>query len=86
MWQIWSNGKYKSIEHRAVTNDTSARLSYASFVTPAEDVEVEPLPHMVDSQGFLQMYKKVIYGEYMRESIKRKLEGKAHIEMAKIGS
>ncbi|KAF3449159.1 hypothetical protein FNV43_RR09887 [Rhamnella rubrinervis] len=82
--EIWSNGKYRSIEHRAVTNDTYTRLSYASFMAPSDDVEVEPLDHMADSQGSFQMYKKVIYGEYLRESMKRRMEGKAYTEMAKI--
>ncbi|KAF9674707.1 hypothetical protein SADUNF_Sadunf10G0154900 [Salix dunnii] len=36
----WSNGVYKSIEHRAVTNVTAARMSVATFVIPDDDVEL----------------------------------------------
>ncbi|PON33603.1 Oxoglutarate/iron-dependent dioxygenase [Parasponia andersonii] len=48
---ILSNGKYKSIEHRAVTNKTNARLSHAVFVVPHDEVEIEPLGHFIESHG-----------------------------------
>ncbi|XP_031276817.1 protein SRG1-like [Pistacia vera] len=80
--EILSNGKYKSIEHRAVTNQNNSRISYASFLIPQDDVEIEPLAHLVGSQRL--MYKQVVYGEYARSSMQRKMEGKAHTEIAKI--
>ncbi|VVA28722.1 Hypothetical predicted protein [Prunus dulcis] len=84
--EIWSNGKYKSIEHRAVTTESRARLSYATFLFPHDDVEVAPFDHMVESPGSLRMYKKVRYGDYLRQSLKRKMEGKAHTDAAKTAS
>ncbi|KAJ0027586.1 hypothetical protein Pint_35390 [Pistacia integerrima] len=80
--EIWSNGKYKSVEHRAVTNQKKARISHASFIIPHDDVEIEPLDHLVGSQKLI--YQKVRYGDYLRSSMKRKMDGKAHTEMAKI--
>ncbi|PON90836.1 Oxoglutarate/iron-dependent dioxygenase [Trema orientale] len=79
---ILSNGKYKSIEHRAVTNESKIRLSFASFFIPLDEVEIEPLNHLIDSDS-LPMYKKVKYGDYMRQSMKMKHDGKAHTRMAK---
>ncbi|CAB4284549.1 unnamed protein product [Prunus armeniaca] len=81
--EIWSNGKYKSIEHRAVANEGKLRISYASFLFPHVDVEVGPFDHMVESS---RMYKKVKYGDYLTTALKNKLKGKAHTEMAKTGS
>ncbi|KDO52355.1 hypothetical protein CISIN_1g048015mg, partial [Citrus sinensis] len=49
---ILSNGKFKSIEHRAVKRP-------------------------------LSMYKKIKYGDYLRNSSKRRMERKAHTEMVK---
>ncbi|KAL9315450.1 hypothetical protein ACSQ67_016451 [Phaseolus vulgaris] len=49
--EILTNGKYKSIEHRAVTNKNKKRLSYALFVCPNGDAEVEPLDHVIDAQN-----------------------------------
>ncbi|KAM7464045.1 hypothetical protein LguiA_032166 [Lonicera macranthoides] len=56
--QIWSNVKYNSIQHRAVTNENKCRLSFASFIVPHDDVEVEPFAHIVESHGSKRIYKK----------------------------
>ncbi|KAE8099353.1 hypothetical protein FH972_017342 [Carpinus fangiana] len=83
--EIWSNGRYKSFEHRAVTNENMARISYASFIIPHDDVEVEPFDHISDGgRSCTRMYKKVRFGDYLRQSIRRKMEGKAHTDFAKI--
>ncbi|MBA0872539.1 hypothetical protein Goshw_015801 [Gossypium schwendimanii] len=84
VFEIWSNGKYKSVEHRAVANYNKARISYASFLFPHDEVEIGPLSHMVDSKTKQQLFKKVRYGEYLRSSMNKKMEGKAHTQMAKI--
>ncbi|KAF9612762.1 hypothetical protein IFM89_003772 [Coptis chinensis] len=75
---IWSNGKYKSIEHRAVTNKNKARISFASFITPNQEIEIEPLDQMVNYQHPVKFYKKIKYGDYLRGSLKEKMKGKAH--------
>ncbi|XP_027173280.1 protein SRG1-like [Coffea eugenioides] len=82
--QIWSNGTYRSIEHRAVTNKNKARISFATFLSPQDDVEIEPLDTMMDSHGSLRKYKKVIFGDYIRKFFKAKLEGKSRFEMEKM--
>ncbi|KAF7845466.1 protein SRG1-like [Senna tora] len=81
--EIRSNGKYKSVEHRAMTNKKKERCSYASFIVPVDDVVVEPLEQMVNAERH-KMYREVRYGDYMRQAFKQKMEGKAHIDFAKI--
>lgn len=81
--EILSNGKYKSVEHRAVTNKNKRRTSHASFLSPRDDVEVEPFDHMIDAEN-TKVYQKVKFGDYLRQSMKRKMEGKTHIDVAKI--
>ncbi|KAJ1402615.1 Oxoglutarate/iron-dependent dioxygenase [Sesbania bispinosa] len=78
--EIWSNGKYKSVEHRAVANKNKARTSHASFLFPSGDIEVEPFDHMIDAQN-PKSYKKIRYGDYLRQSIMRKMEGKSHLDV-----
>nr|XP_017184486.2 flavonol synthase/flavanone 3-hydroxylase-like [Malus domestica] len=82
--EIWSNGKYKSIEHRAATTEGQARLSYATFLIPHDDVEIEPFDHMMDCPRSVWKYKKVRCGDDLRESLKMKMNGKAHTQVAKI--
>ncbi|KAK2968528.1 hypothetical protein RJ640_009373 [Escallonia rubra] len=45
----WSNGVYRSIEHRAVTNDRKARISVATFVFPENEAELGPSETMVEN-------------------------------------
>ncbi|KAM2954473.1 hypothetical protein FF1_032745 [Malus domestica] len=81
--EIWSNGKYKSIEHRAVANERKARISYASFICPHFDVEIGPLDQMVDTS---RMYKKIKYGGYLMTSLSGDYRGKGHTEITKTES
>ncbi|KAK7395259.1 hypothetical protein VNO78_15810 [Psophocarpus tetragonolobus] len=81
--EILSNAKYKSIEHRAVTNKNKGRISCALFFCPHDDVEIEPLDHMIDYHN-PKLYQKVRFGDYLRQSMKRKMEGKTHIDMARM--
>ncbi|KAH1241868.1 S-norcoclaurine synthase 1 [Glycine max] len=80
--EMWSNGKYKSVEHRAVTKK-KRRISYALFFCPQHDVEVEPLDHMIDAQN-PKLYQKVRFGDYLRQSVQSKLEGKTHLNVVRI--
>ncbi|KAF5737179.1 Pathogenesis-related thaumatin superfamily protein [Tripterygium wilfordii] len=61
---IRSSGKYKSIEHRAVTNKSKARISYATFFFPHDAVEIEPLAQMESSKSSHKMYKRIKYGDH----------------------
>ncbi|XP_020266009.1 codeine O-demethylase-like [Asparagus officinalis] len=46
--EAWSNGIYKSIEHRAITSNKKARMSLATSVIANEVVEIGPLQEMVE--------------------------------------
>ncbi|CAL1397743.1 unnamed protein product [Linum trigynum] len=41
LFQAWSNGAYKSVEHRVVTNPNVERFSTAYFFCPSYDTEIE---------------------------------------------
>ncbi|KAI4299548.1 hypothetical protein L6164_032995 [Bauhinia variegata] len=72
--EFWSNGAYKSIEHRAVTNATKARISIAIFVMPDEQAEIGPVETMVRDQPVL--YKRFKYIDYLRRYFDKELDGK----------
>ena len=75
---------YKSIEHRAITNEKKARISIAAFAFPDEELEIGPVDSMVDDHHRPRMYQKVKYVDYMRQVLARKMEGKAHTDLVKI--
>ncbi|XP_004305192.1 PREDICTED: protein SRG1-like [Fragaria vesca subsp. vesca] len=87
--QIRKGGEWVSVEPIPdalvvnVGDVLEERLSYASFLFPHFDVEIKPVYDIAVSD---LTYKKVRYGDYLRQSMKMKHEGKAHTEMAKIRS
>nr|GMC63710.1 protein SRG1 [Ipomoea batatas] len=80
----WSNGVYKSIEHRAVTNQTKARISIAAFVIPEDQVDIGPVETMVDDNLLSRKYKSVKYIDFIRYNLARKMDGKSHTDYLKL--
>jgi len=48
--QVVSNGRFRSVEHRAVTNASTARISIPTFYGPSNDAFIAPAPSMVDEE------------------------------------
>ncbi|KAK8568690.1 hypothetical protein V6N12_007234 [Hibiscus sabdariffa] len=65
LMQIVSNGKFKSVLHRAVVNNTCHRVSTAFFLGPPSDAEVSPLRKLVDSTH-PPLYQPVTGNEYVQ--------------------
>ncbi|XP_077218955.1 protein LATERAL BRANCHING OXIDOREDUCTASE 1-like [Tasmannia lanceolata] len=81
--EVLTNGKYKSIEHRAVTNKDVDRLSIVTFYAPRYDLELGPLPELVD-ETHPPMYRRYNHGEYSRHYVTNKLKGKKSLDYCKI--
>ncbi|CAH2056664.1 unnamed protein product [Thlaspi arvense] len=63
--QVASNGKYKSVWHKAVVNSTATRISIAvDYGHPLEKIVVPALV-LVDSEGRPPVFKPMLYKEYM---------------------
>ncbi|PSR93124.1 hypothetical protein CEY00_Acc27734 [Actinidia chinensis var. chinensis] len=82
----WSNGMYKSIEHRAVTNAMKPRISVATFVIPAEEAEIGPLEPVLQNSCSPKMYKNVKYVDYLRYTLGGKMDGKSSLQLLKLES
>jgi len=76
--EVMTNGKYKSVEHRAVTNQERARLSIANFYNAGVDAEVAPAAKLVDEHNPC-LYRKFIQKDYIRYHLSRELKGKRHL-------
>ncbi|XP_068660580.1 protein LATERAL BRANCHING OXIDOREDUCTASE 1 [Aristolochia californica] len=81
--EVLTNGRYKSVEHRAVTNKDKDRLSIVTFYAPSYEIELGPLTEFVNKKHPC-MYRRYNHGEYSRHYINTKLEGKRSLEFAKI--
>eukprot|EP01018_Ginkgo_biloba_P008652 Gb_05886 [translate_table: standard] len=81
--EIMSNGRYESIEHRAITNRDSERLSIATFFIPGYETTLAPSPDLIDEEH-PRLYKSMKTTEYFAHYFRNKLRGKASLEFAKI--
>nr|AHW42464.1 GA3ox2 [Pinus tabuliformis] len=61
--QVLSNGRYKSVVHRAV-NSIKPRLSFAYLWGPPLTAVIEPAPQLVDSKHPL-LYRALNWNEYL---------------------
>ncbi|XP_030505845.2 gibberellin 3-beta-dioxygenase 1 [Cannabis sativa] len=74
LMQILSNGRFKSVLHRAVVNNTHHRISVANFYGPPNDVKLSPLIQL-GNLDHLPLYRSVTWKEYLK--IKAKHNTKA---------
>ncbi|GLJ33684.1 hypothetical protein SUGI_0676930 [Cryptomeria japonica] len=73
--EVMTNGIYKSIEHRAVTNKEKTRLSIAMFYNPGLEDEVAPARNLIDEEH-PSLYKNFKHQEYIRYYMAKQLNGK----------
>ncbi|CAO2816103.1 unnamed protein product [Amaranthus hypochondriacus] len=64
--QVLSNDKFKSVLHRAVTNQNKKRVSFAMFVGPNHKDLVEPIPDLV-REAHPSKYRKYRFEEFIQE-------------------
>lgn len=83
--EVLTNGKYKSVEHRAVTNKERDRLSVVTFYAPSYEIELGPLPEFINKNRPLR-YRRYNHGEYSRHYVTNKLDGKRSLDFAKINT
>ncbi|KAJ8466901.1 hypothetical protein OPV22_029453 [Ensete ventricosum] len=60
LFQAWSNGLYKSVEHRVVSNPHLERFSVAYFVCPSQET-------MIQSSAQPAIYSTFSFGEYRQQ-------------------
>ncbi|XP_070681145.1 protein DOWNY MILDEW RESISTANCE 6 isoform X2 [Malus domestica] len=81
--QALSNGIYKSVWHRAVTNTERARLSVASFLCPQDDALISPAKALTED-GSAAIYRGYTYTEYYKKFWTRDLEKDHCLDLFKI--
>ncbi|KAK9270918.1 hypothetical protein L1049_026505 [Liquidambar formosana] len=74
--EIVTNGKYRSVVHRAVLNNKATRISIATGHGPPLDATVSPAPELIDSQSHPPAYRGIKYREYMELQQSKPLHGK----------
>jgi len=80
MVEVMSNGRYKSIEHRAVANKEKDRISIAAFCNPEKETEIGPAVELINESNPCN-YRNFKRGDYLASYL---LQGKKAINFAKI--
>ncbi|XP_059669337.1 oxoglutarate-dependent flavonoid 7-O-demethylase 1-like [Cornus florida] len=81
--EIFSNGVYNSIEHRATVNSMKERISIAMFFNPKFEAEVGPAHSLINPQN-PPLFKRVVMEKYFKDFFSRKLSGKSFLEKMRI--
>ncbi|XP_052180466.1 protein SRG1-like [Diospyros lotus] len=81
--EILSNGKYQSIEHRAIVNSEKERFSVATFVSANLDGELGPAPSLITSQT-PALFRRVKVVDFFKGYLSRELLGKSYIDLMRI--
>ncbi|KAK9291502.1 hypothetical protein L1049_019450 [Liquidambar formosana] len=80
--QALSNGRYKSVWHRAITNTERPRISIASFLCPSDDALISP-PKGLTDDGSAAVYRSFTYAEYYKKFWSRNLDQEHCLELFK---
>lgn len=84
IFEIFTNGRYRSIEHRAVVDREKERLSVAAFHSPDVHAMIGPLKEIVVHED--EAYKTVDHESFMRLFFSAKLEGKSFLDRMRLRS
>jgi isopenicillin N synthase-like dioxygenase len=80
--EILSNGKFRSVEHRAVVHPSRERISAALFYYPCQDMVISPLPDFV-KDGKVK-YKTISYQDLLTEYFTAELDGRNRLKKMKL--
>jgi len=81
MWEIWSNGLYKSTLHRVVHRGSNYRVSVPFFFEPNFNALVKPLDAALRTQEKEESavndkeYKPTVYGEFLLAKVGSNFDG-----------
>ncbi|KAF8663743.1 hypothetical protein HU200_055067 [Digitaria exilis] len=70
--QVLTNGRFKSVKHRVVTNSLKSRVSFIYFAGPPLAQRIAPLPELL-REGEESLYKEFTWGEYKKAAYKTRL-------------
>ena len=83
LFQIVTNGIYRSIEHRATVNSAKERLSLATSYNPIREADIGPAPSLITPES-PALFKRIGDRDYLRGYLSRELDGKTYIDGMRI--
>lgn len=81
MLQIVSNGRYKSVLHRAKVNNKTARISVVTVLGPPLEAVVVPAPLLVEREKLPPAFRGIKYKDFMEYQQSNKLKDKSVLDL-----
>nr|GMD04427.1 protein SRG1-like [Ipomoea batatas] len=81
--EMFSNGLYKSAEHRVMVDPTKERISIAMFFNAKLEVEIGPARCLINEEN-PPAFRRMKMEEYVKEFFSRKLDGKSFLDRMRI--
>lgn len=79
--QVLSNGRYKSVLHRAVVNSDKERISIPTFCCPSMDAVIESHKSFLNQHHNKQLYRSFTYGDYYKAFWNRGLSQESCLDL-----
>ncbi|XP_059293193.1 gibberellin 2-beta-dioxygenase 1-like isoform X1 [Lycium ferocissimum] len=83
--QVMTNGRFKSVKHRVLTNSVKSRLSMIYFGGPPLSEKIAPLPSLMEGEDS-SLYKEFTWFEYKNSAYKTRLADNRLILFEKIAA
>ncbi|CAK9174081.1 unnamed protein product [Ilex paraguariensis] len=84
--EIFSNGKYRSVIHRAVVNNRVTRISLPIAIGPSLETSVSPASTLVESENNPPRYVPMKYRQYLELQQGNLLDGKSCLDRVRVQS
>ncbi|OVA18942.1 Oxoglutarate/iron-dependent dioxygenase [Macleaya cordata] len=85
IFEIVTNGIYRSVQHRATVNSVKERLSIATFYNPNVQGEIGPAHNLITPQT-PALFRRVGVEKYFKDLFARELDGKSYLDVMRIES
>ncbi|KAJ7555153.1 hypothetical protein O6H91_05G024100 [Diphasiastrum complanatum] len=80
--QVFSNGRFKSVNHRALVN-VNLRMSIPYFFDPAKDVTLAPFKSLLD-ENHPPLYREIVFKDHLLGFASKSLVGKFAVDYLKL--
>nr|CAA70330.1 dioxygenase [Marah macrocarpa] len=82
--QVMTNGRFKSVKHRVLTNSLKSRISMIYFGGPPLSEKIAPLPSLM--KGEESLYKEFTWFEYKRSAYNSRLADNRLVHFERIAA